>query len=277
MIKALAVPASQNLQPLSQYLRAQKVLHRISEQGENQVVWVANPSDTALVQSSYERLRQGALDVGALRQELPPYWQTEPSSHLWQYIKAAPLVSLLVMSSALITLLNEWSGQALFMALRIGSPAYVLESGEVWRLITPIFLHFNLMHLVFNMLMLWVFGVKIELRGERLLLLSLVVGSAIFSNVAQYYVSGSGFGGMSGVVYAILAYCWLWDRLQPTRAYGFPAALMGLMMFWLALGYTDLLHWAGFGSMANTAHLSGLVFGFLFAGSVNALRGFKQP
>jgi len=277
MIKALAVPASKNLQPLSRYLGEQEVAHRISELGSNQVVWVADRRDVARVESGYERLLSGELCHNA--EELSAKASSPLVSwsllHIWQYLKAAPLVTMLVAASVIISLLNYWSGQALFYVLRVGSPAYVLESGEVWRLITPIFMHFSIMHLVFNMLMLWVFGLQIETRGERSLLVFLVVGAAIFSNIAQYYVSGSGFGGMSGVVYAILAYCWLWDRLMPDHAYGFPAALMGLMMGWLALGYTDFLQWAGLGSMANTAHLSGLFFGIFFALMAKMLRRFN--
>ena len=120
--------------------------------------------------------------------------------HIWRYLKAAPdfnadcgecyyqSAQLLVRAGALL-------------CPAVGSPAYVLESGEVWRLITPIFMHFNIMHLVFNMLMLWVFGsTQIETRGERSLLSYADRWCCHFSNIAQYYVSGSGFGGMSGVV-----------------------------------------------------------------------------
>lgn len=272
MIKALSVPSSKNLQPLSRYLHGQHVPHRISERGGDQVVWVGSEKEVALVQACYERLLEGnLLNRRAEDESLPPQdsWSLQ---RIWLHLQTAPLVASLIIASAVISFLNYGSGQELFLLLRVGSPAYILESGEVWRLITPIFLHFSVLHLVFNMLMLWVFGRVIEARGELLLLVLLIFGSAVFSNIAQYYVTGSGFGGMSGVVFAVLAYCWLWDRLRPAQAYGFPNALMALMIVWLALGYTDFLRWAGFGSMANTAHLAGLLFGLVFAWWASLLR-----
>jgi len=58
---------------------------------------------------------------------------------------------------------------------------------EPWRLVTPIFLHFNLLHLLFNAMMLLSLGGQVEgVRGApRYLALVLVL--AVFSNVSEYY------------------------------------------------------------------------------------------
>lgn len=271
MIEALSVSGAFDLAPLSRYLHDRRVRHRISERGTQQVVWVAVEQDVELVRLAYAQLQSGELPKSEkhLVEASASDWSL---ARLRRVIASAPLVLLLIFASVVVSLGNNWSGQQWFFDLRMGSLAYVWESGEFWRPITPIFMHFSVMHCVFNMLMLWVFGLQMELRKERSLLLLLVLSSAVFSNSAQYYVSGSGFGGMSGVVFALLAYCWCWDQLRPTQAYGFPNALMGLMMLWLALGYTDFMHWVGFGAMANTAHLSGLLFGLFFAWGAHLLR-----
>ena len=267
MIKALVIPLSEDIRPLSRLLWSRNIAHRISEKGGHQVIWVGSDPHIQVVQEFYRRYQAGDLDD----QVTEPVPQRSMSvSHfsladIWQALLASPIISMLILISLLVTLLLYGAEQPVFLVLSMGSLAYILESGEYWRLVTPIFVHFGLMHLVFNLLMLWVFGHRIEMRGETLRLVLLVLGSAVLSNSAQYYVSGSGFGGMSGVVFAILAYCWMWDRLNPQHSYGFPAALMGLMMLWLALGFTDVLRWLGFGAIANTAHLVGLIFGFVFA------------
>ena len=140
----------------------------------------------------------------------------------------------------------------------------MLSTGQWWRLITPAFMHFSELHLIFNLMWIWVVGQRIELLQGRWVLLVLVLVSAVLSNLAQFLVSGPMFGGMSGVVYAVLAYTWLWDKRGNRPVFGLPPALMGFMLFWLALGYTGMLQVFGMAAMANTAHLVGLLVGLMF-------------
>jgi len=98
----------------------------------------------------------------------------------------------------------------------------------------------------------------------RSVLFGLVMVTGLLSNLAQFFISGPLFGGMSGVVFGLLAYAWLWDRRNPARAVGLPPALMGFMVLWLVLGYSGLLENVGLGAIANTAHLVGLLAGMAF-------------
>jgi GlpG protein len=72
------------------------------------------------------------------------------------------------------------------------------------------------------------------------------------------------FGGMSGVVFALLSYAWLWDQSGMQPRIGLPSALMGFMLLWLVLGFTGVLQGVGLGAIANTAHLAGLLAGLLW-------------
>ncbi|MDX2422522.1 MAG: rhomboid family intramembrane serine protease, partial [Amphritea sp.] len=148
----------------------------------------------------------------------------------------------------------------------------MLMDGQVWRLITPAFMHFNVPHILFNLLWVWVVGRRIELLLGRSVLLGLFLFSALVSNVAQFWVSGPMFGGMSGFVFALLGFAWLWDRLKPTTMIGMPPALMGFMFFWLVLGFSGALESLGLGSIANTAHLAGLGAGLAIVPFVRLFR-----
>lgn len=150
----------------------------------------------------------------------------------------------------------------------IASGLTALRQGEVWRLVSPILIHFGIVHLLFNMLWLRDLGALIELRWSRRTLGLLVLVSAVTSNLAQYLVNWDlreGLtmanvlsGGMSGVVYCLLGYVWIRGRHDP--AVQLSKQIVALMLGWLVLCFTGLL-----GPIGNTAHLVGLLVGVAWA------------
>jgi len=85
--------------------------------------------------------------------------------------------------------------------------------------------------------------------------------SAIASNLAQFLVSGPNFGGLSGVVYALVGFVWWSGYLAPEKGLTLSKPIIGFLLFWLLLGFVDLLPV----NVANTAHLVGLISGCLMA------------
>ncbi len=135
-----------------------------------------------------------------------------------------------------------------------------IRQGQVWRLITPIFLHFGLLHLIFNMLWLRDFGSQIELNRGTWFFLAFVLFVAIFSNLAEYFWSGFGFGGMSGVVYAMFGYIWIKSRFEPHVGLSVQQQTVVIMFIWLGACMIGLV-----GAIANGAHVAGLISGILAA------------
>ena len=135
-----------------------------------------------------------------------------------------------------------------------------------WRLITPIFIHFSFAHLAFNCLWIFILGEKIENTDGSLIFILLVIFSAILSNCLQYFwTETSLFGGLSGVIYGLIGFCMIVEFDSQYDRYKLPPALYLFMIVWLLLGFAGILDLFGFGSVANFAHLGGLISGILFA------------
>lgn len=139
-----------------------------------------------------------------------------------------------------------------------------IVAGQYWRLITPIFLHGNFMHILFNVMWLIQLGLQIEL-GEgkvRLLLITLFFGAAC--NCAQYVVSGPYFLGYSGVIYGLLGYIWMKAKYSRKVLYILPESTVYFMIIWLLVCLVGI-----FPGVANTQHVVGFLLGIAF-GYTNA-------
>jgi len=131
-----------------------------------------------------------------------------------------------------------------------------VRHGEVWRLFTPMFLHFNILHIFFNMLWLRDLGSMIEARRNSWFLLLLTLVLAATSNVGQYLYKGPGFGGMSGVVYGLLGYIWMQGKFNPASKLSLQPQTVTFMIVWFFVCLAGLV-----GPVANTAHGVGLAVG----------------
>lgn len=153
---------------------------------------------------------------------------------------------------------------------------FVPDSWEVWRYLTPIFLHFGWLHVVFNCLWTWDLGGRIEENAGSAAMIALVLLTGAGSNFAQYLISGpSLFGGMSGVVYALLGFSWVVQYMCPRLGISNPIGVYVLMIGWLLLCMSGLIEVLGFGAIANGAHVGGLVLGSasgLFYGLIYKLK-----
>ncbi len=141
-----------------------------------------------------------------------------------------------------------------------------LLSGELWRLVTPIFLHFGIWHIVFNCWAITALGTMIESRRGTWRLGVLVLVSAVFSNLGQYFymdrANAEGlhlFGGLSGVAYALFGYLWMKGQYEPESGLTLHPNTITAMLFWFVLCMTGLL-----GPVANAAHVVGLFVGIAF-------------
>ena len=145
----------------------------------------------------------------------------------------------------------------------IGKPQAQIPWMEPWRMVTPIFLHFGVMHLVFNMLMLISMGSRVERAIGPYRYAALVLALAIFSNLAQgLMVPHHNFGGMSGVVYGIFGFIWVQMSRAPSRGLAVDGLTSFIMMAWFFAGFSSQFNMGG-AAVANHAHAGGLLMGLL--------------
>lgn len=171
---------------------------------------------------------------------------------------AGPLTLITFFICVLVyALMNLGMGNTLFSALSFAGAVPDSDVTEIWRVFTPSLMHFSAMHIIFNLLWWWYLGGKIETRlGSRPLLFLLLMAGTL-PNILQFFITGPNFGGLSGVVYAVVGYTWLMGVRNPNCGIGLPPSYMGFMMVWLVLGFTDLLGMP----IANGAHVGGLLVG----------------
>ncbi len=181
------------------------------------------------------------------------------------------LIALASNFGAIISMIEPFT----FTNIRITNQGYVsmtsfnqtfLIDSQWWRLISPMFIHFSFAHLAFNCLWVYILGEKIEKINGSIIFILLVLISSIASNLSQFYWTSSNlFGGLSGVIYGLLGFCLIIEMESKYDHYGLPPALYLFMIVWLILGFVGILDLFGFGSVANFAHLGGLISGIIFA------------
>jgi membrane associated rhomboid family serine protease len=114
------------------------------------------------------------------------------------------VTKFLSISLILIFVLQELSGMFLVKNLALFAP--LVTSGELWRLITAGFLHGSIIHLLFNVYILWVLGSQLENIVGKTKFIIIYFGSLLGGSLASYLFSPSGSYsiGASGAIFGLM-------------------------------------------------------------------------
>jgi membrane associated rhomboid family serine protease len=178
------------------------------------------------------------------------------------------LKSLIGANVAVFLLQKIVPGTTLLLGLM---PAAVVGELRVWQLVTYMFLHAGVAHILFNMLALWMFGGELEARwGTRYFLKFYFVtgvGAAaltvVFSMLFSEQLQHSIIIGASGAIYGLLLAYALYYPDRPIYMYflfPIPAKYFVLIMGALAF-YSSM---AEAGGVAHATHLGGLLIAYAF-------------
>jgi GlpG protein len=303
MRQAGTIPHQQDAQRFVDYLKTLGINARAEAGASGSIVWIIDEDQIArgrqeltefLAEPNAERYAKVAAAAAALRQEeaaraeqakrnlidMRRHWEAPAPRQI-------PLTLLLMLVSIAVSVFTNFGHSEdpkLINVLKISATdddradpqsrglEEVVEHGQVWRLLTPIFLHFGFFHLVGNMYWLYVLGGLIESRGGTLRFALLVLVAAVVSNLAQYFndellgviykgpIAGGGpnFGGFSGVGFATFGYVWVKSKYDPGSGMFMASGTAIIFLIWLFLCMTGAV-----GAVANTAHAVGLLVGLL--------------
>jgi GlpG protein len=153
----------------------------------------------------------------------------------------------------------------------VEGPLFVkIKEGQIWRLFTPCLLHGGFLHILFNMLWIWVLMPQVEDRLPKWKLLPFILVVGVVANLAQYLVSGPYFVGISGVVVGLVGFIWIRQRKAPWEGYPlnkltitFVLVFVGAMFLLeiISLVTTALTAAELSANIANTAHIVGGLVG----------------
>lgn len=180
------------------------------------------------------------------------------------------LVLIVLVNSAGIGLAE---GIVSFLAL---SPYYIIHRFYLWQFVTYMFVHFEIWHLLFNMMVLWFFAPDLEQRwgtrrfwrfylitGTGAGLLHFIVSMALLFGFHQRYETGF-LVGASGALYGVMLAFAAYNPEALLLVWGvFPIKAKYLMAIMIFAEFMFTASGTGRG-VSNLTHLSGLLIAYIW-------------
>ena len=280
------------------FLKTLQISAQAEEDGDQWLIWVkdenhleparnelkefqANPNDQQYLEASQRAGEIRAAEIKK-RMEVKKNFRNVRGSWTGPLSKRAPATFYLIIACIAVAVLGgcfpgpTWAKRLLKFAdiydPQINSAFYNIMQGQIWRLVTPIFLHApwtggigSVLHIVFNLYWLRFLGSQIEAKIGWQRFLVIVLVSAVVSNVAQVLATGPNVVGISGVVYALFGYILVRKR----DGYQLDQFIVILLFVFLVLDFTGS---GMFANVAAWAHAGGLATG-AFIGYLPTLLG----
>lgn len=295
------LPDAPDARALADYLAGMSIETRLLQSSGGWELWVCDEDKVPRAREEYQAFLSNPADErfhraarsGEVPRESPP---ARPDALVTRRPGAEsrrPLTVLLIAASILVTVLYNAPRQRnivykyLFITkIHLIGETHIgwdptlpeLRHGELWRVLTPAFIHFSPWHILFNMLWLFLLGSQLELRYGTARFALLVVLVAAPSHLCQFFFPAVALeagrlvvpppmplsGGMSGVVYGLFGFVWMKAVYEPGCGLYVSPTNIVVMIVWLIVCMTGAI-----GPVGNTAHLAGLAAGML-SGYVSA-------
>jgi len=167
-----------------------------------------------------------------------------------------PVVAGVAVLSIAVTV-ARWAGVNVSPLLETA----MIRRGELWRLLTCILPHGDVLHLAFNVYWLWVFGSLVEEEFGHWKTAAFIVFFAIGSSAMEFAFLVGGIG-LSGVGYALFGMLWMLAKYGEPRFHD-AIDTMTVQIFIAWFFFCIVTTYFHYMSVANIAHGAGLVLGVL--------------
>jgi GlpG protein len=270
MRQAGTLPSKQDAERFADYLLTLGIGSKVDPAADQWAIWILDENQVPrskqelqqfLTQPQDARYLAAERDAKVARRQAAERAKQAQKNYVdmsqrWSRSRRGPITILLIAASVLVAVLTDMGHNMdpVGIDLKFWLPA--IEHGQVWRLLTPIFLHAGPLHLIFNMWWLYDLGNLIEGRIGSWRFAALVLVIALTSNCSQYVATGPNFVGMSGVVFGLFGYAWVRGRFDPTCGMYLRQDVVLLMMLWFGACLIGVVP-----NVANTAHGMGLAVG----------------
>lgn len=180
--------------------------------------------------------------------------------------RESPITSILILINIIVFIITAIISKNIVeidtrVLIEFGAKVnYLINKGEVWRLITCAFLHGGIMHIAFNMYSLFIVGTAVEKIYGWKKYLSIYLFASITSSLLGY-ILGPGMisVGASGAIFGILgAFLWFALREKEHLKKGVLGNIIAVILLNLYIGFTS-------SSIDNLGHIGGFIGGFILA------------
>jgi rhomboid protease GluP len=204
-----------------------------------------------------------------------PAYEPPPAEVRMNIPTVKPRVTYILMGICIAVYLLQMLSQLalggdLLLAMGAKINSYIL-AGQIWRLVTPIFLHGSILHIAFNMYALYAIGLALEQQYGYARYLALFLLSGFAGNVASFLFSPNASVGSSTAIFGLLAaqgvFVWQNRKFFGNRAKSILINTVTIAGINLILGLTP--------GIDNWGHLGGLVGGAIFAALAGPLWGLQ--
>jgi len=200
---------------------------------------------------------------------MPHNYRSRSTGYSWSNYFPSAVKWLLISNTAIFVFCFLFPSRIIFQWFAL-SPELVLKQFAIWQLVTYMFLHGGIGHILFNMLALWMFGMDLERDWGTRRFLRYYFLCGIGAGICDVLVNAlmGNFNtrtiGSSGAIYGLLlAFGVLYPDRIVLMSFLFPIKAKYFVMIMGGIAFLNSVGSAGSG-VSNVAHLGGMAFGYAY-------------